>query len=254
MSKGLKLALLEDSVVLLKDLQSHIEENHLGSVVFSSTNSVDFIEKMKSQSSKIDALILDIDLAGDSMSGIDVANCVSDKPILFITGKTRDYIDQIETLKFKKEVPVEFMTKPLNVEKLINLFGKFEKSIAAFKKANKLNLKVMHQRNGEIEQGNIMFIKSIEKSESNNKSVQLFNDEIPLEMSHISLGKFFELGLSEELFIQTSQSCIVNKSILKSLDLRRDKSEYPFNQIINGKDKNFKIEVTEKYWSNPKRK
>lgn len=161
MSKGLKLALLEDSVVLLKDLQSHIEENRLGSVVFSSTNSEDFLEKMKSQSSKIDALILDIDLAGDSMSGIDVANCARDKPILFITGKTRDYIDQIETLKFKKDVPVEFMTKPLDVEKLINLFGKFEKSVKAFRKHETLNIKFLdYFQRDPLMQDDIVYIRS----------------------------------------------------------------------------------------------
>jgi len=151
-------------------------------------------------------------------------------------------------------MPIEFLTKPLNTEKLINLFGKFEKSIQAFKKHNKLNLKVMHQRNGEIEQNNIMFIKSIDGSESNNKMIQLFNDEIPLEVSRISLGKFFELGLSEEMFVQTSQSYLVNKEILKKLTISRDKSMYSFPHKFPSSEKTFKIEITEKYWSNPKRK
>ncbi len=252
MSKKLSVALLEDSLILLNDLQAAIEENDLGQVLFVAQRSDDFLEKMKSYAP--DALILDIDLNGDSMTGVDVANRFKDKPVFFITGKTKDYIDQIEELRINKDVPVEFLTKPINDEKLKNLFAKFEKSIKAFEKVSKLNLKVLHQRNGLVEQKNIMFIKAKENSESNNKLIQLFDDPNPLEMSHSSLNKFFELGLSEEMFIQTSQSCLVNKEVLKKLEITRDKSVYLFTHKFPGIEKTLKIEITEKYWSNPKRK
>jgi len=253
MRKKLRLAILEDSALLLNDLRSTLEDNHLGEVVVCAQRSDDFLSQMQKKINNVDALILDITLEGDPMNGIDVANRFN-LPILFITSHTKEYIFQIESLKIDKDMPIEFLTKPLNTEKLINLFGKFEKSIQAFKKHNKLNLKVMHQRNGEIEQNNIMFIKSIDGSESNNKMIQLFNDEIPLEVSRISLGKFFELGLSEEMFVQTSQSYLVNKEILKKLTISRDKSMYSFPHKFPSSEKTFKIEITEKYWSNPKRK
>lgn len=253
MSKGLKLALLEDSVILLKDLQSHFEENQLGSVVFSSTNSVDFLEKMKSQSSNIDALILDIDLAGDSMSGIDVANCVSDKPILFLTGKTRDYIDQIETLKFKKDVPVEFMTKPLNVEKLINIFSKFEKSIKAFKKTNFLNIKIIDFPYPQVKQEEIVYICSDQNPSTNNKKIQLTTREKEYVISRKSMDYFFEQGLSKDDFIQTSQSYIVNKRYLIDKKITRNDESCEIDFIAGQKSKTHKIEITEEYWRNLKK-
>lgn len=252
MSGKLKLALLEDNMVLLKDLRDFLEENHLGEVVVMASRSDDFLKQCEFNNQKPDALILDIDLAGDSMTGVDVANHLN-LPVFFISGKTKDYLEQIQALKLDKDVPVEFMTKPISSEKLVKLFDRFEKTIKAFKKSSVLKLKVLNDRNGEIEQENIMFIKSVKGTESNNKQIQLCDTIKPLEVSHMSLGKFFELGLSEDLFVQTSQSFIVNKNVLKTLDLKRDKSAYNYPHKIKGEEKIFKLEITEKYWSNLKR-
>jgi DNA-binding LytR/AlgR family response regulator len=252
MSGKLKLALLEDSAVLLKDLKNYIEDNRLGEVAIMASDSEDFLKQFDLAKQKPDALLLDIDLAGDTMTGVDVANHLN-LPVFFISGKTKDYLEQIQALKLDKEVPVEFMTKPISSEKLVKLFDRFEKTIKAFKKTSVLNVKVLNDRTGKIEQENIMFITSIKGSESNNKLIQLYDDIEPLEVSHMSLGKFFELGLSEDLFVQTSQSCIVNKKVLKTLDLKRDKSLYTYPHKIKGEEKSFKLEITEKYWSNPKR-
>ena len=60
MKNLLKVAVLEDSEILLNDIQSIIEENEICEVQIASTTSKDFIEQMKTKT--IDALILDITL------------------------------------------------------------------------------------------------------------------------------------------------------------------------------------------------
>ena len=47
MSKKLKLALLEDNIILLRDLQRLIKDNNLAEIVIASTKSEDFLEKME---------------------------------------------------------------------------------------------------------------------------------------------------------------------------------------------------------------
>jgi DNA-binding LytR/AlgR family response regulator len=249
MNQLLKLALLEDSAFLLKDLKNTIEEHHLGEVVLMASNSIDFFRQFEEAVIKPDALILDIDLSGDSMKGTDIANLL-DLPVFFITGKTREYVDQIETLRYRKEVPIEFMTKPVATEKLVKLFKRFEKSVIAHKLVpDNLELKVLDGRIGQLKQDKIVFIKSTQNSESNNKEIQLNDDLKTYKVSHTPMKRFFELGLSKEKFIQTSQSYIVNRQYLKTLDITRDKSKYTLPYMVNGVEKTEKIEITDKYWS-----
>ena len=255
MSKGLKLALLEDNVIILKDLKNHIEENKLGTVVFISTTSEDFLKRMESDGARIDALILDIDLAGDSMSGIDVANFFEDKPVLFITGKTRDYIDQIEALKFKKDVPVEFMTKPVNVDKLTNLFVKFEKSVKAYRNHETLNVKFLdYDQPGYLKQDEIVYIRSDFHSKTNNKKIQLTTRFDECTVSRKSMDYFFELGLSKENFIQTSQSFIVNKRYFRDKKIKRIDASCLIHFKVGEKSKSMEIDITDEYWNNLKKR
>jgi len=73
MRKKLRLAILEDSALLLNDLRSTLEDNHLGEVVVCAQRSDDFLSQMQKKINNVDALILDITLEGDPMNGIDVA-------------------------------------------------------------------------------------------------------------------------------------------------------------------------------------
>jgi DNA-binding LytR/AlgR family response regulator len=252
MSKKLKLALLEDNSLLLKDLKYQIEENNLAEILISSSKSNEFMEKMETQLP--DALVLDIDLIGDSMSGLDVANYFKDIPILFITGNTRQYIDQIETLKINKDVPVDFLTKPVVKEKLVRTFMKLEKNIRAYARIETLNIKLLDYFQPEpIKQDEIVYIRSDYTSNSNNKKIQLTSNYDECTVSRKSMNYFFENGLSKELFIQTSQSFIINKKYLRELKIKRDIVNYHISFSAGSKAKTELIEITEEYWRNIKR-
>lgn len=129
--KKLNVAVLEDSPTLLNDLIENIKHLDLANVLAHATNTEDFIAKVK-QNSNIDALILDIDIIGDSMNGIDVANSIQ-LPTLFISGKTKDYINGIEDLRIYNDQPIEFLTKPVKDERIKKVFEKFERLVFLFK-------------------------------------------------------------------------------------------------------------------------
>jgi DNA-binding LytR/AlgR family response regulator len=254
MSGKLKLALLEDSTVLLKDLKNYIEDNRLGEVAIIASDSEDFLKQFDLAKQKPDALILDIDLAGDTMTGVDVANHLN-LPVFFISGKTKDYLEQIQALKLDKEVPVEFMTKPISSEKLVKLFDRFEKTIKAFKKTDTILLPITgFDKECEIQVDDIVFIRAVSayESKSNNKEVQLRTSEKPLNISHKSMNYFFDKGLSKAQFIEMNQSYIVNKAYVNQLEIKRTDKSYRIDYEINGKTKHENIDITERYWKNRK--
>ena len=126
--KKYNVAVLEDSKIILKRLINDIEELGLANVVEYATDTEDFILKTE-KNKQIQALVLDIDIDGDSMNGIDVANHLN-LPTLFISGKTKKYLNEIEDLQLFHDQPVKFLTKPIRDDKLKKVFEKFERLIS----------------------------------------------------------------------------------------------------------------------------
>jgi|SRR5690554_108445 len=244
METKLNVAILEDSTLLLKELVRRMQDLKLAEVKVKATNSEDFLNKIKSYPGHIDALILDIDLAGDSMNGIDIANYFQ-KPVLFITGKTREYIDRIEELKIFKDTPVEFLTKTGNDDKLLRVFQKFQKQIIHNYKEEFISLKFIDGFNTPVKQRDIVLIESIPNSSSNNKLVYLITSEEPKEISKTSMGDLFDLGLSREKFIKTSQSYLINEAYLG--DIKKNQDKYTFRYEGPGFQKEHTIEISKSY-------
>lgn len=242
----LKLALLEDSPWLLKDLMNIFDDHKIGAVIIHNTKSSAFIPEVLAK--KPDALVLDIDLNGDSMSGIDVANHLN-LPTFFITGHIKNFIEQFETLKLSKEVPVEFMSKPINTEKLINLFQKFEKNIQAFAKIDYLKIRLQDYPYPQVKQADIVFIQSVFNSKSNAKEIQLSTRENTYHVARKSMESFFTDGLNKAHFVQTSQSHIVNRQYLNEAKIKRGDKQVDISYEIKGKTIKKSFEITEEYWS-----
>src|SRR5947209_4429787 len=118
----LRAAILEDNKQLLKDLKQSLEVTGLIEVVAWSCTSDEFREKV--EATKPEAIILDIDLGPDGMTGIDVAHELK-LPVLFVSGKTRDFLQGIEDLNLNSSITVEHVSKPISVEKLNKILPKF---------------------------------------------------------------------------------------------------------------------------------
>lgn len=246
MSGKLKVAVLEDSELLLDELIYKIKHYDLADVCVYATNSSDFLEGFDQKKTIIEALVLDIDLTGDSMNGIDIAHHLK-LPVLFITGKTREYIDRIEDLKIFNEEPIEFLTKPGSDEKLIKVFQKFHRQIKTSNKSKYLELNFKDSLFKRIQQDEIILIRRKKGSVSNNKEIFLKSHSEPLEVSKIAMNKFFELGLSQDKFLKTHQSYIVNKDYLNVHQIKSGQHYYTIEFEQKDKSKTMKIDLSREF-------
>lgn len=236
----LKVAVLEDNKELLKDLLVNLKETNLVEVVFSATNSTEFLEKIPSSS--VEALILDIELCNDSMSGIDVANKVK-LPVLFVSGKSRDFIDRIEDLNLNHDFPIESIMKPTSQEKLNKILTKFINRINQAEKSAFVYLTFKGNKREKIDFSSIVYLESETggSGESNNKKI-FFTNRIPETLIDFSFRKMQEKGFDVTIFKTPNQSFRVNTT--KIIRFNADHSidvEAVNDMSLNPTIKNIKI-------------
>jgi DNA-binding LytR/AlgR family response regulator len=204
----LKFAILEDSPLLLKSLEEDLAETQLVEVIVRATNSTEFLEKIKS--TKADALVLDIDLGGDSMTGLDIATNLK-LPVLFVSGKTRDFYQGIEELNINSSMPVEHISKPITLDKLKKILPKFINEINSINRAKFIRLDFSDSKQNKIAIDTIVFIETEtgNSGASNNKRIY-FTDRNPETLFNFSLTKIEDKGFDKTQFIQIRSSHRVN--------------------------------------------
>ena len=153
MSK-LKVAILEDSKVLLKELKENVEATGLVNVVAWDTSSAEFIEKVKATNP--DALLLDIDLAGDERNGIEVAHKLG-KPVLFVSGKTTEFNNKIEFIDMQSDFIVDRIGKTYSQETLKKKLSKFIAVIQSSLASRHTFLDILHHGRTKIETDTIVY-------------------------------------------------------------------------------------------------
>lgn len=242
----LKVAILEDNQELLKELYNNLKETDLVDIIIWETNSTEFLEKIKSN--PVDALILDIDLNGDSMSGIDVANRLK-LPVLFASGKTKEYITEIESINLDSEIPVEHITKPISFGKLKKILPKFISQIELQSRAKYVYLDFKDRKRTKIRIDSIVFLETDtgESGKSNNKIIY-FTDRKPEVLIDFSFSKMHEKGFETHQFTISKQSHRVNINHVDCYNKADDKL------IVKARNKNdelinFSIPVSENYRS-----
>jgi DNA-binding LytR/AlgR family response regulator len=246
MSK-LKVAILEDSPLLLEEMRYMLRDTKLVDVVVASQTCEEFIQKVKQ--TKVDALILDIDISGDSMSGMDVAYHLK-LPVLFASGKTKDNLEGIEDLTLEDWSIVEHLTKPIKKEKLERMLPLFIEQIRAKEKKYTVNLKVRGGVIMAIPINSVVFICSGQGNEgrSSNKEIH-FTDRPPQVVVDKSFSALEEIGFTKNKFIQPEQSYRVNVDQVKEYDRSSHKLiAYAMNK--DSKIEPVRIPVSENYRSN----
>ncbi len=246
--KKLNVALLEDNKYLLKDLKDELELTGLVNVIVWAGNSKELFDKLKTNN-QIDALILDIDI-GDSMNGIDIAFKLQ-LPVLFVSGKTKDYFEKIEELNLNSEKIVEHISKPVNPDKMQRILAKFKRQIEASNAEKYILLDLKDIETNETIKRNkilledIVFIGTDKNlgSESNNKIIYFINRD-PAILIDFSFTKMEEKGFSSQEFLKTHKSYRVNAKYIK---------EYNPNHTVtvkyyeNRELKEYKVPVSENY-------
>jgi DNA-binding LytR/AlgR family response regulator len=213
----LKVAILEDNQRLLKSLEEDLIETQLVEVIVSSTNSNEFLDKV--QSNQPEALILDIDLAGDSMTGLDVARLLK-LPVLFVSGKTPEFNSGIEELNLNSVLPVEHITKPITVDKLKKMLSKLISEINSANRAKFIRLDFQGSKQNKIAVDTIVFLETdTGKGGASNNKLIYFTDRPPETLCNFSLSRIEDKGFDKTQFIQIRSSHRVNADkIIRYLD------------------------------------
>ena len=198
MSK-LKVAVLEDEPMKLKELVLQLRETGLVEVVATGRERSAFLEAVAAKPPE--ALILDIDLVGEPDGGIAVARELG-LPVLFISGHVGSHMDAIEILDATlTRVPIAHLSKPWNADSLKSRLLKFSDQVNGMRKQCRVVLQPKGKGTMEVSLDSIVAI-IVEKreAESNNKRV-LFNDREPIVIADVSLTRLAEYGLPAEAFV-----------------------------------------------------
>ncbi len=212
-----KLALLEDNIELLEDRKKNLACIENVSVVVASNNSTDFLKNVRE--TKPDAILVDIELKNDSMSGLDIAYKLN-LPVLFVSSENARHIKDLEHLKLEHDLVVDHITKPFTDNAFIKSVRRFIndlniQNVAEFK------LNESHTRQG-FPYDSIVFLSAdkMEGSESNNKMIY-FNDQLPKKLIDFSFKKMEDHGFHPHHFLTIHRSFRVNKRNIKRYDRER---------------------------------
>lgn len=240
----LKVAILEDDKFILKDLKQKLENTGLVKVVAWATSSDKFIDKANEL--KPDALILDIELTGDSMSGLDVANLLK-LPTLFVSGKIGNFYNHIEDINADLNVVVEHISKPVHEAKLTKILSKFVDQINALKKIEYIFLDFYGSQKNKIAVNDIVYLcaDKTKGSESNNKVIY-FTNRRPEILINFTLSKMDEKGFDPKIFITTHKSFRVNAGKIRNYN-KEDRTIEVDAVNWNGKQEIMSIPVSENY-------
>lgn len=239
----LKVAILEDSKLLLKELKQNLEETGLIEVVVWATNSDEFLQKISQ--SQPEALLLDIDLGGDSMSGIDIAYHLK-LPVLFVSGKTQQFHQKIEEHYINSALAVQRVTKPITIDKLRKVLPKFINEIDAISKTQYLHLDFATSKKNKISMNSIVYLGTDKANgaESNNKQI-FFSDRKPEILVDFSFSQMNKMGFNENKFITIHKSFRVNVDAIQQYQNTHEVEVI----VMNGQGKTEKklLSVSENY-------
>lgn len=206
--KKLKVAVLEDNQELLNHLIEMVKETRLVEVVVAETEHKVFLEKISS--ALPDALLLDIDLDGQHISGLDIAR-IKKLPVLFVSGKTPEFTSQIEDINMELSVPVSHISKPITELKLSRILPKFIEEIKAREKSQFVILDLPEGKNIKVQINDIVYIETCEgqSGRSNNKTIY-FTHRPPETLYNFSFSKMQERGFPSEKFVKIRTSHVIN--------------------------------------------
>lgn len=191
---------LDDRVELLNELSEKLDIE----IAFTARTKKDFFEQYKSQPEKVDALILDIELVGAQQGGLEIAMKVK-KPVLFISGYTRNYINSIEEVENSCPI-VKHLTKPVSD-------SRFELGITNFCK----DIRLHKDKEYKIRLGdkviNVYDIVFIEQGEKGSKCKTFyFANEKPVETNNFTFERIKEWNIPSQIFRKMSKQIVVNEN------------------------------------------
>lgn len=201
-----KVAILEDDPNFLKELVNNLKRTELVDIVAYSDSSVEFIGKVKK--SNPDALLLDIHLAGETSTGVDVAQELQ-LPVLFLSSHRRNFLDEIDGLKLLGKFPVDQLGKTPDAEKLKTMLTAFIPIVKNYQKTLevKVKLKPKGQDAAYFYLCDVAFVKSL-KGTGNH--MVFFVNRKPIETVDSTFEEFRSHGFAEDKFYRFGKPYLLN--------------------------------------------
>ncbi len=187
-----------------------------------------------------EALLLDIDLRGESVTGLDIAGRYK-LPVLFISGKTREFNTELEDLDTNFDFTVMRLRKPVAQDALVKTLKKFIREIRSVEKASIVYLDLLNNGREAIKLDSIVFITS--KGEISNNKVVYFTDRNPEILIDFTAERMDEFGLDSQQFIEIHRSYWVNRNKIEAL--LPDYTIRVTAQNRQGKTEKFLLKVSE---------
>lgn len=201
----LKVAILEDDKHLLKDAKESLQASGLVEVVFCSYDSDDFLVQLRNN--KVQALVLDIDLAGQTLTGIDVAGLCK-LPVIFRSGQTDKFNSKIEDINHTFDFPVERLRKVSSEEAMLNVLKKFIKQVESYEKSKRVTLNLVGKKSTSLNTDNIVYLTTQDAGPSN--LMIYFNDREPEIATDLRFVQLKDKGFPMDLFYEIHRSFYVN--------------------------------------------
>jgi DNA-binding LytR/AlgR family response regulator len=215
--RKLKVAVLDDNQFLLNQLLVDLEKIEEVEIAFSSTNGQDFLTQISDAGQQVDLLLSDIELEQENLSGLDIATILK-KPVLFISGKSREYLERIENINLDYDFPVEFISKPITETRLKKAILKISDEIQwwlAKSEKRWIKLKINSELR-DVNPDEIVYIESITDG-SNNKKIYFIDGTIE-NLFNFSFKEMIYKGLDESDFLKINQSCRVNRKHILNIE------------------------------------
>ena len=199
----LKIAVLEDNQIFLKELVSNLRLTDLVDVAVYERNAEAFVDKVRAK--KPEALLLDIQL-GDSVNGIQIAEILQ-LPVLFLSAERKNYLEDIDRLKLMGKFPVEEIGKTPDTEKLRIILRSFIPRVREYQKLKKVFIKPKGDDEVLIDPSEVAFIETV-KGAGNHKFN--FVKRKPLIVADKNFEHFRENGFPDDKFFLLGRAYLVN--------------------------------------------
>lgn len=223
--------LLDDELPGLAYLKMLCEQLPELEVVKAFDNPTSFIKEVSNLD--FDFCILDIEMP--EMNGLQIANLLHDKPVIFATAY-KDYAAEAFDLN-----AIDYLRKPIKIERLKQAVDKAKKQIASPTGPNQKTYIQLNTNKGKaiLFFDKIAYIKSCE-NDSRDKVARLFDGE-EFVLKNITFDKLTEI-------LPKNDFCRVNKKEILSI---KAVHVFSFDEIttnlLNEQDRSLKLSLSENY-------
>lgn len=203
-----KVAVLDDDKLILKSSLEELKSFPELIVVAFDTNSDNFISKV--QTTDPDFLILDIELNGDSRTGLQVAQLLK-KPVVFLSAKTRENLNDIKFIQYEEDYPVDFIMKSTS-SILKKGLEKYIEQLESYLQQHNILLKVKGDQINVNRKDIVVITTDKEHGSGSGNKVVYFTNRPGVILIDTNFAELRRHGLNTSDFIQIHKSILLNKN------------------------------------------